>query len=359
MPNSNSHTPKGWATGAGGFTSWVNVKVYQSGWQNAKKVFRCISPGVWTEVWSNRPVVTTAVGSSSAFDRITANGAVNPNNFSATPRFYYKKNADGVYTAGTELTALTGDTSQDVTSTITGLVENTTYNYYLSATNSAGTSDIPTVRNVTTPLDCRTVANGGTGWSSSSSSVDVGCGTCGRKTVTTTTYTKTGCGNSPYNVVSETTCTEDACGCSTNTPPINGWSATQTRNRTVGCDGGCNGQDQYQEFRTKAGCTEVIITDWTDTGSCTDRFSLQDASGLYEGWNQWMERYGYGQADNRWVYVYNVAFNPYLKFFGDYNICYSCGSNCSYGVSYRVIQCPLTGTYYWTDSKCDGNPYYS
>jgi len=358
MPSSNSHTPKGWATGAGGFTSWVNVKVYQSGWQNAKKVFRCISPGVWTEVWSNRPVVTTAAGTSSAFDRITANGAVNPNNFSATPRFYYKKNADAAYTAGTELTALTGATSQDVTSTITGLVENTTYNYYLSATNSAGTSDIPTVINVTTPLDCRTVANGGTGWASSASSVDADCGTCGRKTVTTTTYTKAGCEPaSPYSVESETTCTERACECKA--ASTNGWSALQTRNRTVGCGGDCNGQDQYQQFITKSGCTEHIVTDWTNTGGCTDRVSLQDASGLYEGWNQWMERYGYGQADNRWVYVYNVAFNPYLKFFGDYNICYSCGSNCSYGVSYRVIQCPLTGTYYWTDSICNGYPYFS
>jgi hypothetical protein len=28
-------------------------------------------------------------------------------------------------------------------------------------------------------------------------------------------------------------------------------------------------------------------------------------------------------------------------------------------VSYRVIQCPLTGTYYWTDSICNGYPYFS
>ena len=352
MPNSNSHTPKGWATGAGGFTSWVNVKVYQSGWQYAKKAFRCVSPGVWTEIWSNRPVVTTAAGSSSAFDRITANGAVNPNNFSATPRFYYKKNADGAYTAGTELTALTGDTSQNVTSTITGLVENTTYNYYLSATNSAGTSDTPTVINVTTPINCDQAA---TGWASSTAAaVPYQCGTCGGGSTTTTTYTKSGC--TTYTTVADTGCTEVACGCAT--ASTNGWSATQTEYRTVGCGGTCNGQDQYRQYITKAGCTTVETLGWTDTGSCTDRISLQDASGLYEGWNQWMERYGYGQADNRWVYVYNVLYNPYIKFFGDYNYCYGCGSGCQ-GTSYRIIRCPLTGTYYWTDVKCDGQPYYS
>jgi hypothetical protein len=360
MPSSNSHTPKGWATGAGGFTSWVNVKVYQSGWQNAKKVFRCISPGVWTEVWSNRPVVTTAVGTSSAYDRITANGAVNPNNFSATPRFYYKKNEDSTYTAGTELTALTGDTSQNVSTTITGLTEATQYNYYLLATNSAGTSDTPTVRNVTTPLDCRTVANGGTGWSSSSSSVGAGCGTCGSKTVTTTTYTKSGCEpTSPYNVVSETTCTEDACGCKA--ASTNGWSALQTRYRTVGCGGYCNGQDQYQQFITKSGCTEHIVTDWTNTGSCTDRTSFVSPNGFSTGWQQWMERYGYGQADNRLVEVRTLNFftQGFGQYFGDYNVCYSCGSGCPFGVMYRVIQCPLTGAYYWTDSNCNNNQYDS
>jgi hypothetical protein len=357
MPSSNSHTPKGWATGAGGFTSWVNVKVYQSGWQNAKKVFRCISPGVWTEVWSNRPVVTTAAGTSSAFDRITANGAVNPNNFSATPRFYYKKNADGAYTAGTELTALTGATSQDVTSTITGLVENTTYNYYLSATNSAGTSDIPTVRNVTTPLDCRTVANGGTGWGSSSSSVGALCGTCGSKTVTTTTYTKSGCEpTSPYNVVSETTCTEDACGCKT--AGTNGWTNKAQETRVVHCGSYCNGQNQYRQVIEKAGCTDHVATDWTNTGECTDRVTSQNANNLPNGWVMWMERYGYGQADNRKVVVYpstRQPFSPYNYVFGDDTYCYSCFlpyGGCNYGVTYSVVLCPLTSAYYWVDSSC-------
>lgn len=329
MPNSNNHTPKGWATGAGGFTSWINVKGYQNGWQNAKRVFRCISPGVWTEVWSNRPVVTTAVGTSSAFDRITANGAVDPNNFSATPRFYYKKNADSTYTADTELTALTGDSFQDVTSTITGLTENTQYNYYLLATNSAGTSDTPTVRNVTTPLDCRTVANGGTGWGSSTSSVGAGCGQCGQKTVTTVTYTKTGCVNSPYDVVSETTCTEDACGCKV--ASTNGWSEKKIRYREITCAGSCNQQTQYQEYIEKSGCTEHIVTDWTNTGGCDD------------GWYRLIPIYGF---------QYNIMYN-YLGdgvdwfalfnsggFYPSNNIYGGCGSagyrlwylyRCSYG----------------------------
>ena len=346
--------PKGFATGASAFTAWADVRhcTAPNTWSYAKKVFAHNGSG-WVEVWNNRPVTTTAAGTSSAFDRITANGAVDPNNLSATPRFYYKKNADSTYTAGAELTALTGDTSQNVTSTITGLTENTTYNYYLLASNSAGTSDTPTVRNVTTPINCDQAA---AGWSSSAApAVTVGCGTCGSRTTVTTTYTKTGC--TTYTAItSDTGCVEDACGCKA--ASTNGWSALQTRYRTVGCGGYCNGQDQYQQYITKSGCTEYIVTDWTNTGSCTDRFSLQDASGFETGWNQWMERLGYGSADNRWIQVYNVPFNPYIKFFGDYTYCYGCGSGCQ-GTSYRIVRCPLTGTYYWTDVKCDGNPYYS
>lgn len=268
MPNVGNRTIQAIETvGGSTFKNWVNVKANDGTWKDAKKVFVHNGSG-WTEVWNNRPVTTTGAGSSSAYNEITVTGTVDPNNFVATPRFYYKTSSESTYTADTILTDISGDGAQSVGNrTIIGLVENTTYNYYLSATNAAGTSDI-SVGSVTTPYDCRLDANGvpiGPGWSSSSvTTYNNSCGTCGLRDTTVTTYTKAGCGNSPSVVTTNTACIEQSCGCAT--ANTNGWSATQTRYRFVGC-AGC-GQQQYQNYITKSGCSEVVTQDWTNTGPC-------------------------------------------------------------------------------------------
>ena len=223
MPATNlSKQPKGWATypsAGASFSPWADVQycTAPSTWQYAKKVFAHDGTG-WVEVWNNRPVTVNGAGSSSAYDRITVTGTVDPNHFDSTPRFYYKKSTDSIYTADTALSTISGDGSQSVGSrTITGLVENTTYNYYLSATNIAGTSDNSSVISVTTPYDCRTQAEGAAGWSSTTTytTSTSGCGscTCGSSTHTdsSTTYTKTGC--TSYVVNTTGTCS----GCTNET----------------------------------------------------------------------------------------------------------------------------------------------
>lgn len=269
MPNVGSRTVQAKETvGGTTFKNFVNVQAYSGDWKPAKKVFAHNGTG-WTEVWNNRPVTTTGTVSSSAYDRFTATGTVDPNNFDSTPRFFYKKNADASYTQDANLTVISGDGAQSVGSrTITGLTENTVYNVYLSAINAAGTSDIPSIVNVTTGYDCRVDGSGyplGTGWSSSVSNTTESCGTCGTRTKTVTTYTKTGCVNSV--VTTYGTCTESTCGCAT--ANTNGWSATQTRTRTVSC-GTCGTKTQAQDYITKSGCTEVVTRDWYDTTSCAE-----------------------------------------------------------------------------------------
>ena len=197
MPNVGSRTLKAIKTGGTTFDPWVDVQAYNGGWQYAKKVF-AHNGTAWVEVWNNRPVVVTGSGSSSAYDRITVTGTVDPNHFSSTPRFYYKKTSDSTYTADTSLTAVTGDGAQSVGSkTITGLVENTSYSYYLSATNDGGT-DVGSVETVTTAVNCDQAAGGwtATNYPTCTECIDPdtsACGGCGTRYRYRTKYTKTGC----------------------------------------------------------------------------------------------------------------------------------------------------------------------
>lgn len=214
MPAATGHNPKGWATGAGGFTAWENVRVYSgTTWKYAQRVFRCISPGVWAEVWNNRPVTTTGSASGTTYNSTTVTGTVDPNNFTSTPRFFYKKSTEGAYTAGAVLPNITGDGAQATSASLTGLTENTTYNYYLSAVNDAGTSDVPNINSVTTAYDCRVDVNGvplGTGWIGTEQPA-VYSGTCGNRTYQIPTkYTKTGC---PDSTVNGTSVSSPDCTC--------------------------------------------------------------------------------------------------------------------------------------------------
>lgn len=172
----------------GNWLAWNYVKAKSGGsWVFAKKAY-AKAGGVWVEVWNARPGVVTGSGSSSAYDRITINGTVDANNFTATPKFYYRVKNVGGYTATANLTTITGDTATSVTpTTITGLAETTTYQYYLSASNTVGT-DTGSVAEVTTVVNCDPAA---AGWASSTGTNASTCDFCG--TVTTVTYTKSGC----------------------------------------------------------------------------------------------------------------------------------------------------------------------
>lgn len=213
MPNVGSRTIKAIEAGdlTPDFKNWVNVKANDGTWKDAKKVFAHNGSG-WVEVWNNRPVTTTGAGSSSQYDRISVTGTVDPNNFTATPRFFYKKSTDTNYTQDSDLTTVSGDGAQSVgTRVITGLVENTTYNYYLMATNAAGTSDQPTTGSVSTPVDCRQLGTAN-GWNSTTTTTTVTCTACdcgtNTRVDTTVTYTKTGC--TTYSSTTTGTCT--GCG---------------------------------------------------------------------------------------------------------------------------------------------------
>lgn len=244
MPNVGSRTVKAIEAGdlTPDFKNWVNVKANDGTWKNAKKVFAHSGSG-WVEVWNNRPVTTTGAGSSSAYDRITVTGTVDPNNFSSIPRFYYKKSSETSYTAGSELTAVTGDDAQSVGNiTITGLVENTTYDYYLTATNVAGTSNQPTVGNVSTPVDCRQLGKEN-GWSETTTNTTETCTACdcgtNTRVDTTKTYVKDGC--TTYSVFTTGTCT----GCGTLTS-----QGTGSYPLPYPCSGNCDFVEFYDVWGT-------------------------------------------------------------------------------------------------------------
>ena len=93
----------------------------------------------YTPAFALPPTVATGSATSVTSDSATLNGTVNPNGETTTYCFEYW--ATGTYrlcTATNSTGSGTGDVS--VSATITGLKPNTTYHYWLVATNSAGTS---------------------------------------------------------------------------------------------------------------------------------------------------------------------------------------------------------------------------
>lgn len=326
MPATSGNNPKGWATGGSDFTPWANVRVYSGvTWNYAKRVFRCVSPGQWAEVWNNRPVTTTGSASSTTYNSTTVTGTVDPNHFTSTPRFFYKKSTEGTYTAGATLPSITGDGAQATSASLTGLTENTIYNYYLSAVNDAGTSDVPNVNSVTTAYDCRLDANGvplGPGWGSTTLAA-VYSGTCGNRTYQIPTkYTKTGCPDSTVN------------GTSVSSPDCN---STCFDASAVDC-AGCGSATLYT---AKAGSNCTSYT----SGSCGTWESVGDTT---YGWGPFAVSGGtYGHVEfSQWGWYY-VVYNPtYGQWQGVYD--YGCGGLAAPGNVQRCNVSPnpwrVTGT---------------
>jgi uncharacterized repeat protein (TIGR01451 family) len=94
----------------------------------------------FTTVDTAAPYVSTSdatdVGSAGA----TLNGVVNPNGLTTTYRFSYGTSFPP--TTDTAERVLTGDASEPVSAALTGLAANRTYSYRLTATNSAGTTQV-------------------------------------------------------------------------------------------------------------------------------------------------------------------------------------------------------------------------
>lgn len=173
-------------------TSWYNWNIVRgkvSGtWTIGKKVWRNVS-GTWVEIWNARPEVTT--GSFTATNSaLSFTGSVDPNNFTATASYRYREVGTSTWSNSTSTTK-SGDGAQSysVTATITDGLKN--WEAQAVATNAAGTADTPT----NAYLDCRRHDNGGSGWSTTTQNFSdpTGCESCGTKTRTDTTYSKTGC----------------------------------------------------------------------------------------------------------------------------------------------------------------------
>lgn len=168
--------------------NWQVVSAKVSGsWTYAKRVY-AKAGGAWVEVWNALPEAQALFPNVYTYDSLTLRGYVGPHNFTTSATFYYRKKNTGSYVATATTTGLTGSGLVLIDNVvISGLTEQTTYEYYLSATNAVGTVT-SAIQEYTTSSNCSPSASG---WSSSTSSNASTCAGCG--TVTTVTYTKPGC----------------------------------------------------------------------------------------------------------------------------------------------------------------------
>jgi hypothetical protein len=229
----------------------------------------------WVEVWNARPEMVSSTFTVSSATELSFAGTADPNNFATTATFEYREVGGTYADAGTTTTGLGNNINGAVNFSVTktGIDGFKNWEARAKGTNTAGTG----VGSVLT-RDCRKHNVSGVpanAWGTSvTSTTSVSCGTCGSLTRTVTAYSRDGCPG--YSVTTDSACTEATCGCAT--ASTNGWSALQTRYRDLACGTNCGLQSQYQTYITKAGCTEVIVTDWTDNGGCANEAGYVDVS---------------------------------------------------------------------------------
>lgn len=212
MPGKSPYNPKAATTNGGTFTAWKDVHGYTTNGgtrQPAKKVLvRNSSNNGWIEVWNARPELSGVTASAATHDidesKIDSSVKVLGHYLNTDVYFYYRTGT-GAWTSSL-VSSLTGSTilgaEQTVSTTIYGLSENTTYEYYWYASNDGGSAQTST-GSTTTPYNCTEGASGFSAISCSdcTDSETTGCGTCGTKTRYRyrTKYGKTGCTNTYYS----------------------------------------------------------------------------------------------------------------------------------------------------------------
>lgn len=212
MPGKSPYNPKAAATNGGTFVAWKEVHGYTTDGgtaQPAKKVHvRNSSNTDWIEVWNARPELSGVTVSAATHDidesKITSSVKVLGHYLNTDVYFYYRTSG-GSWTSSL-VSSLTGSTiqgaEQTVSTTVYGLSENTTYDYYWYASNDGGSAETST-GSTTTPYNCTEGASGFAAISCTdcTQSETQGCGICGTKTRYRyrTKYGKTGCTNTYYS----------------------------------------------------------------------------------------------------------------------------------------------------------------
>ncbi|NUN69346.1 MAG: VCBS repeat-containing protein, partial [Bacteroidetes bacterium] len=91
------------------------------------------------------PIVTTSAATSVTSTGATLNGTVNALNLGTVTRFAYKLNSAGAYAAGDTVTAtptgFAGGAATSISAALTGLQQNTMYNFKAIGVNSSGTTE--------------------------------------------------------------------------------------------------------------------------------------------------------------------------------------------------------------------------
>ena len=87
-----------------------------------------------------KPTARTSAATSVSGSRATMNAVVNPNGMATTVTFTYGQKADLSDGVAQSATVATSMNDTDVSTTVTGLVEQTKYYYRVDATNSQGTA---------------------------------------------------------------------------------------------------------------------------------------------------------------------------------------------------------------------------
>ncbi len=95
---------------------------------------------ITTETVSYPPVVSTQAANSVSVEEAVLNGTVNANGYSTTVTFEYGLTTSYGSSVAAVPGTVTGTSNTAVSANLTGLSENTTYNYRIKAVNSEGTS---------------------------------------------------------------------------------------------------------------------------------------------------------------------------------------------------------------------------
>jgi len=218
------------------------------------------------------PIVTTNAATSVTSSSATLNGTVNPNGSPTNVHFDYGTTTN--YGSSTAIQSFSGNTTQPVTETITGLSPNTTYHFRLVGTNNDGTSfgyDV-TFRFDTNTTGPVIITNPATSVMSSSATVN---GTVNPKGLTTSVYFQYGASASyGFTTVAQSYSGSTTQPASANIPGLG--PSTTYHFRLVGTNSGGTSFGNDRAFTTlPAGMAPVITSSATATATVGQLFAYQ------------------------------------------------------------------------------------